>query len=262
MRLALPAMGHRRWELAATAFVDGELDGAGRSRFEVHLVACQRCSQSVVEARRTRDALRSLPAMRAPRSFVLTPEMAAAARPTVSTGRVWPTRLAYGLGALALAALFAVGAADLTTSGSRSSTSNTAASAPFQQRSVGEAPAADSAAHESVPTPQTKGIAAPPAGGVGAQSVPSPEPTKTADSRDLAPNLPGSAGGSAAGSPNGQFSSPSGPPTVNSPSIPRPAPSADDGNRATFRIAEAGLLALCLGAGATAIVLSRRYRRS
>jgi anti-sigma factor RsiW len=53
------------------AFLDGALDEVTRRRLERHLAACDRCREDVDQLRLTRDALRALPARRAPRPFTI-----------------------------------------------------------------------------------------------------------------------------------------------------------------------------------------------
>ncbi|MCC7364237.1 MAG: zf-HC2 domain-containing protein [Dehalococcoidia bacterium] len=72
--------GHERWERRLHGYVDGSLDSGGRAAFERHLASCAACSGAVEEHRATRTLLRGLPERPAPRSFAITPEMAAEAR--------------------------------------------------------------------------------------------------------------------------------------------------------------------------------------
>ena len=53
------------------AFLDGELDAGHRARVEAHVAACETCRRELGELQTTRSALRTLPALRAPRPFTL-----------------------------------------------------------------------------------------------------------------------------------------------------------------------------------------------
>ena len=71
----------RNQHLNADAYADGELGGPDLARFERHLAACKTCQATVADSRAIRAAITKLPQVAVPRSFAITPEMAAAARP-------------------------------------------------------------------------------------------------------------------------------------------------------------------------------------
>jgi anti-sigma factor RsiW len=64
----------RDWE-RLSAYLDGQLSGRERSRLESRLQAEQPLQSAFEELRRTQLILRSLPKLRAPRNYTLTPEM-------------------------------------------------------------------------------------------------------------------------------------------------------------------------------------------
>ena len=59
-----------------SAYIDGTLDDAERGPVRAHLEGCDTCQAEHAEIVATRAVLRAVPAMQAPRSFTLTPEMA------------------------------------------------------------------------------------------------------------------------------------------------------------------------------------------
>ena len=151
----------------ADAYADGELDAAHAERFEEHLHSCQRCSARVAAARAIRRAVASLPEVAAPRSFAITPEVAAAARPAPSR-RSTPVyvNLARAGAALSVAAFGAVLAVNTFES---SDTTSTAAQDADTSAALGAPISNESAALDetsaSPPTPvPTLGLA-PAAGG-------------------------------------------------------------------------------------------------
>lgn len=64
----------RDWEMIS-AYLDGQLSARKQARFESRLQHDQRFQIALEEMRNTREVLRSTPKLRAPRSFMLTPEM-------------------------------------------------------------------------------------------------------------------------------------------------------------------------------------------
>lgn len=116
----LSKLRRRNWRDLVSAYVDGELDGADLAWFEAELAASPEVASAVADERATRDLLvASLPAVAAPRSFAVTPEMAAEHRPVpmpvppAGQVRVFG-KLAGGVSVAALVAFFAVTAVDLS----------------------------------------------------------------------------------------------------------------------------------------------------
>jgi hypothetical protein len=61
---------------ALSAYLDGELAGKALARMEARLQTNQELQDAYEQLQRTRTVIRSLPKMRAPRNYLLTPEMA------------------------------------------------------------------------------------------------------------------------------------------------------------------------------------------
>ena len=58
-----------------SAFLDGEISGRDQERLEARLQSDEALRKYLEDLRRTRTAVRSLPVLRAPRNYYLTPEM-------------------------------------------------------------------------------------------------------------------------------------------------------------------------------------------
>lgn len=69
-----PQLSPRDWE-TLSAYLDRQLKPKELAHLEVRLSANPQLSAALGELQRTRDALRSLPKMRAPRNYTLTPQM-------------------------------------------------------------------------------------------------------------------------------------------------------------------------------------------
>lgn len=67
-------ISNRDWE-ALSAYLDGQLSLKERDRLEARLKASADLQDALEQLRRTRSVLRSLPPVRAPRNFTLTPQM-------------------------------------------------------------------------------------------------------------------------------------------------------------------------------------------
>jgi len=95
---------HQWVDESLSAYLDGELSPAEKSRVEQHLHECEACAQNLATLRQTVSLLRELPAKRAPRSFTIRPVSIRAKRAAA------PPAWGYGLlkGATALAALLLV----------------------------------------------------------------------------------------------------------------------------------------------------------
>lgn len=79
----------RDWE-ALSAYLDGQLTQKDRLRLEQKLQASSDLRLALEELSRTRTILRSQPALRAPRSFTLTPEMVGIRRERRPASRLYP----------------------------------------------------------------------------------------------------------------------------------------------------------------------------
>lgn len=68
---------HSRWYREVDAYVDSELSPRTFAGFEAHLRACRRCASAVDERASLKRAFGAMPALVAPRSFRLSPGVAA-----------------------------------------------------------------------------------------------------------------------------------------------------------------------------------------
>jgi hypothetical protein len=95
---------HQWVEESLSAYLDGELSPAEKTRVEQHLQECQACTENLATLRQTVSLLKELPAKSAPRSFAIRPVAVTAKRAAA------PPAWGYGLlkGATALAALLLV----------------------------------------------------------------------------------------------------------------------------------------------------------
>ena len=97
----------------AQAGQDG-LDPGGRGRADAHLATCEDCRESLRELAALRALLHALPQEEPRRSFILTPELAAAAggpRRRWQTPRwLWPTRWATAVATVIFALTIGLGA--------------------------------------------------------------------------------------------------------------------------------------------------------
>ncbi len=88
----------RDWE-TLSVYLDGQVRPRARASLEARLQTDPSLSAALDELRRTRNVLRSLPRLRAPRNFTLTPQMAG--QPRVIASRLYPAfRLASALASL------------------------------------------------------------------------------------------------------------------------------------------------------------------
>ncbi|MBU1660613.1 MAG: hypothetical protein KKD28_03985 [Chloroflexi bacterium] len=88
----------RDWE-TLSVYLDGQVRPRARTSLEARLQTDPSLSAALDELRRTRSVLRSLPRLRAPRNFTLTPQMAG--QPRVIASRLYPAfRLASALASL------------------------------------------------------------------------------------------------------------------------------------------------------------------
>lgn len=89
-----------------SAYLDGQLTAREHARLEARLEEDQNLQVSLEELRRTRAALRSLPIIRAPRNFTLTPEMVGVRK---TLPRFYPTLRLSSVLAMLLLALVLLG---------------------------------------------------------------------------------------------------------------------------------------------------------
>jgi len=80
-----------------SAYIDGALKAAERDSVRAHIEGCDACRAEHAELVATRAILRAVPAMQAPRSFTLTPEMARKVRPPSLFNRIFVPDRAPGL---------------------------------------------------------------------------------------------------------------------------------------------------------------------
>jgi hypothetical protein len=193
---------NRHPESDLSALADGELSPERASAVEAHVLACPRCAGTLAALRETSASLAGLADVPAPRSFALTPEMAAKQTPphraAYADGRASPARLAAGMRVasaglavvLAVFVLIDAGGGDNGSGGDDSSSSALGLTAEFSA-------AEDRAAGEDQAPP------AAPAGGDGA--APDQEGNVAGSDEDSAGDDSGSTtssgGGAAAGGP-------------------------------------------------------------
>jgi hypothetical protein len=97
---------HKRAEELISAYLDRRVSTAEQSFFEGHIASCAACRAQLETTRSMITALQAMPAVKAPRSFVLPREMAK--QPQRSFLSLYPAlRLATVVAALAFAVLFA-----------------------------------------------------------------------------------------------------------------------------------------------------------
>jgi hypothetical protein len=97
---------HHRAEDLISAYLDQQVTAEEKQFFELHLAACADCRAQLEATRSLVAALKAMPAVKAPRSFVLPREMAK--QPKRSIFAWYPTlRLATALAAIAFVVLFA-----------------------------------------------------------------------------------------------------------------------------------------------------------
>jgi predicted anti-sigma-YlaC factor YlaD len=195
---------HNRAEDLISAYLDQQVTAEEQQFFERHLAACAECRVQLETTRSMVAALRAMPVVKAPRSFVLPREMAK--QPKRSILAWYPAlRLATALAAIAFVVLFA-GDLLISRSGSGGAALSIPAAAPApqleqaaesRQAAPTEAPATsnDSSLASSTPasgdTAATEvGVAAaPPAAGAAAKAVPTETITLT-DSAAMTLSMP------------------------------------------------------------------------
>lgn len=279
--------GHGRWRNAVDAYVDGELPGPQRKRLEEHAAFCTRCSALLRERRTMKLLLSQMPEVPAPRSFQLTPAMAEqargrpAARADTPRAAAWPLRTAQFTAGLAIVALVAVFAFDITNgdgTGERPATASSSGVAALAAPESAQTPAASAPDPESTAgvigskaaatpgaldsgrsvqdeaTRTANGVAPPQSSDVGAQAVPQPSPTAEPGEHTFAAAANGESEQPAT------KSEPQGGELSRELAQPAAAPKneANDSNAGAFRSAELGLAAVAVIAAATAVFFKRR----
>lgn len=253
-------------------YLDGLLPSDEREAVRVHLDECAECRADYTELQSTQKLLQLMPAMAAPRSFTLTPEMAGTARKASFWERFFvpqnAPRLATG-SVVSFLLLFFFLASNVTPGLRPLVPSESNSSAPVAINS-GAAQATDtppfSASVAAEPTSTTAAVA-PSAGGAANQSerAPSPENTPvltpntevgtggtsgiTTTTSDVAPAPPSSDGTIS----NDQFAKSATPPADFRASTPT---STD--NRTGWVALQLGLLIVGLALGAAAFIAWRR----
>ena len=169
-----------------SAYLDNRLGGAERARIESHLRTCSVCQSDLESLRYTARLLQAMPSVKAPRSFTLTPEQAARARPRWQAG--WIFRALRGMtGLAALLLLLVVGLDLFVVSNARGFTASAPAPAALRVTTQVAPPAADASANES------KAATIAPAAGAAATTAPSRQqgnaPTSAATVASAAPTV-------------------------------------------------------------------------
>ncbi len=122
--------GHAPDVNALSAQLDGQLDAVAASRLAAHLASCEACRAALAGLRETRDALRAMPELEAPRSFRL---RAADVEPRTAPAPSHPSptlRWAPAVSAIAAAVFVVALGVDLRSGGSSSSTSRSPLAVP------------------------------------------------------------------------------------------------------------------------------------
>jgi anti-sigma factor RsiW len=232
------------------AYLDGALDQATLRRLERHLRSCELCRADLDQLRLTRDALRALPALRAPRPFTIPVAPVPAAVRPASPWLAWAWRLgSFGAAAcLLLAVVTSFAAAPGPASTALSEGAAPGAPLPRSAALADRDSAQRAGPAQRQQNPQSEPAAVPPAA---SPAAPEPPPAPAA--------APGGAGGGLAGSGRGAASPPAGfapGPSDAQVKTAGPPPSAPG---ATPWLAMAAIL----GAGSAALfVVDRRSRVS
>ena len=158
---------HRRFGESLSLYIDREMEASAAERLEAHLAACEGCRLELQQLRATAAALRGLAEVQAPRSFMLSPERAAARRPL--TGAATPLALGMRLAAAGLAvALAAVFVVDLGGLAEDNEAGTTAPQAASDRGTEYGAP------NDGAAAPNAEGAGTPATGEAPAADVPPP----------------------------------------------------------------------------------------
>ena len=235
-----------------SAYLDGALPGPEHQAAAAHLAACGRCREELEALRSVVAAVRSLPALRPPRSLALTPEQVRPRRrwplfaglPTFQpAGTVGALRLASAVAVLLLAALLVVDAGNVGTG--RSGTPDGAASPlALESRTSREAGMAAPAA------PETADATA----GAGERFAPGDAQAPPGTTQQDAPQPVADAAGGGAGQ--------AAPAAVEEEPAPPQEPAAADGDAGgTLRRAQMAMALAAAGLLAASFVAGRRRTR-
>jgi hypothetical protein len=227
------------------AYLDGALDQATLRRLERHLQSCELCRADLDQLRLTRDALRALPALRAPRPFTIPVAPVPATVRPAAPWLAWAWRLgSFGAAACLLLAVVTSFAA----APGPASTALSEGAAPVAPLPRSAALADRDSAQRAGPAQRQQNAQAEQAAVAPAASPAAPEP---------APAPAGGAGGGLAGSGSGVASPPAGFAPAPSDAQVKTAPPPPAPPGATPWLA----LAAILGAGSAALfVVDRRSR--
>jgi len=263
---------HHRAEDLISAYLDQQVTAEEKQFFELHIAACADCRAQLETTRSMVVALKAMPAVKAPRSFVLPREMAK--QPKRSIFAWYPAlRLATALAAIAFVVLFA-GDVLISRSGSGGGALSVPAAAPAPQMEQAAAPMQAPAATE-VPEPEVSNTAAAVApgaaamAGAAAKAIPTetvtltdttttmlaaPTPTLEVTAVAAAPQPPLEATPEpAADAQAKRAATPAIEQPVAAPAIVAPAPMIDP-----LRIIEITVLGLAIGLGITTLIVRRK----
>ena len=182
---------HIRAEELISPYLDNRVTAEDKTFFERHTAVCPDCRAKLESTRAMLTALRSMPAMKAPHSFVLPRKMARQPRPSILTW--YPAlRLATVVAAIAFVIVFA---GDLLTNSLGGAAVHMAvpAAAPAP-RVANQAPAAPAASATQVAlAAPTQAPAAQPTAPPQPTEAPAAAPTQSAQAAESAPAAAGAA---------------------------------------------------------------------
>ena len=259
MPLASLFRRHARIRELLDAFVDGELRPSDAARVEAHLPSCAACREAIAATRALKASLAALPEAPAPRTFRLTPAMAARPSPKHSSPAFPGFIVAARIAAAASVAAFAVvGTLSLTsdrgTGDQTLSAGGVAESVDLKATdSAPTAGGADDGGAASATQDTPPAIASPPGGGgVSGAGVPSPEPAAGAATPSADRNAsPGGDGAALTPASDEQ-------PPADSLAVAYDAPTSDGDAYAPWVVSLGGLSVLTLGIVALLEIRRRR----
>lgn len=233
---------HDRLREQVSTFVDGEAKGRDLERVTAHLAGCAECVALADELRGLKLLASAMPELEAPRSFRLTPAMAASSSDAAySPPPRFAIRAVQMTAAVAVMALAVVVVVDLGTRGSDGGVQTSAA--PVLERASGAGGQADSAAPGGAATAAAPATVPPfNNGGVSGAAVNTPE----ASGRGASPTPEAKNAAS-------QDTIPAAPDTFSK----EPARAAGGGDHAGYRFGEAALAVVIVLAGGFYFVLRR-----
>src|SRR6266545_258620 len=211
---------HARFRHSLSPYVDGRLTPVEVARLEGHLDSCDAFRRELDELRATASALRALPDVEAPRSFVLTPQMLerSAVTPVASAP---PLAIGMRLASAAVAVVLAVVViGDLSDAGNGGNGGREAASEQADSRTTAEfAAAGEEPSPGALSAPAATGIAED-AGSDTAEQAPSPTPAPPRENVSVSCPSGGAAGpasGGGAGGPGAPGATPTVTPSTETP---------------------------------------------